>query len=336
VAESKGHRILEKIAETIPLSKYGSLLRAIAHNQAQTAVLGVNQLTTGLFRTFQMFASRQFADGTGGTLLADRVLPNLPVYEILHSLRLYHDVELPHLRALEHAFPAGNSALTALREDVDAMGRHLGVLRKELVRRHGLAVTYFFDGDRFIPNLLPTIRPDLAVLLQPDLFNTDLASLLAYVPGPVSSAWAAEMQRLLTIPQEVRRWRSAAWDLLRAPVFARVQSFVELAVALSSLTDASALRIQTLPATLRKQLRPSARNAGGEALDDSMGQFLTAAFEYLSGLSQQHLEVPTTVIRALKEVEHIMKIEEQALSVKQQEELRFYLLQIARLTGENG
>jgi hypothetical protein len=67
-----------------------------------------------------------------------------------------------------------------------------------------------------------------------------------------------------------------------------------------------------------------------------MGQFLTAAFEYLSGLSQQHIEVPTTVVRALKEVEHIIKIEEQALSAQQQEKLRFYLLQIARLTGENG
>ena len=72
------------------------------------------------------------------------------------------------------------------------------------------------------------------------------------------------------------------------------------------------------------------------AIDDSMSQFLTAAFEYLQGLSQQHLEVPTTVVRALKEVEHIIKIEEQALSAREQEELRFYLLQIARITGENG
>jgi aspartate/methionine/tyrosine aminotransferase len=335
VAESKGHRILEKIAETIPLSKYGSLLRAIAHNQAQSVVLGVNQLTTGLFRTFQMFASHQFAEGTGGTLLADRVLPNLPVYEILHSLRLYHDVDLSHLRSIEHAFPAGNSALAALREDVDAMGRSLGPLRKELVRRHGLAVAHFFDGDRFIPNLLPTIRPDLAVLLQPELFNTDLPSLLAHVPGPVSPAWAAETGKLLAIPREVRRWRAAAWELLRKPVFDRVESFVELAVALSSLTDASALRTQILPPALRKPTRPPARG-GAETTDDSMGQFLTAAFEYLSGLSQQHIEVPTTVVRALKEVEHIIKIEEQALSAQQQEKLRFYLLQIARLTGENG
>ena len=37
-----------------------------------------------------------------------------------------------------------------------------------------------------------------------------------------------------------------------------------------------------------------------------------------------------------EEVEKIIKIEEQALSPKEQDLLRFYLLQIARLTGENG
>jgi hypothetical protein len=135
---------------------------------------------------------------------------------------------------------------------------------------------------------------------------------------------------------EIRRWRSAAWELLEKPVFERVQSFTELAVALSSLTDPSALRTQVLPPALRKSVRSPVRGTGGEAFDDSLGQFLAAASEYLSGLTQQHLEVPTTVVRALKEVEHIMKIEEQALLTKQQEQLRFYLLQIARLAGENG
>ena len=36
----RGQRILANIAEIIPLAKQGSLLRAISHNQAQTAVLG--------------------------------------------------------------------------------------------------------------------------------------------------------------------------------------------------------------------------------------------------------------------------------------------------------
>jgi hypothetical protein len=38
----------------------------------------------------------------------------------------------------------------------------------------------------------------------------------------------------------------------------------------------------------------------------------------------------------MKEVERIAKIEEQALSAKQQSRLRFYLLQIAHLGDKNG
>jgi hypothetical protein len=48
------------------------------------------------------------------------------------------------------------------------------------------------------------------------------------------------------------------------------------------------------------------------------------------------VEVPTNVVRALKEVERIAEIEDQALKPEQQDQLRFYLLQIARLAGDNG
>ncbi|MBP1655225.1 MAG: hypothetical protein H6Q28_1781, partial [Bacteroidetes bacterium] len=164
-ADGGGQQILERIARTIPLAKHGSLLRAIAHNQAQTAVLGVNQLTTGLFRALDMFARKQFVEGKGVYLLADRVLPHLPVYEMLGTLRLYQDVDLTYLKKMEQAFPPGNSSFALLREDMDAMHRYLGPLRRELLRRHGINVADFFEGDRFIPDLLPTLRPDLAVLL---------------------------------------------------------------------------------------------------------------------------------------------------------------------------
>ncbi len=56
----RGQQILANIAEIIPFSKQGSLLRAIAHNQAQTAVLGINQLTTGLFRALEYYAQKIF------------------------------------------------------------------------------------------------------------------------------------------------------------------------------------------------------------------------------------------------------------------------------------
>ncbi len=333
VAESQGQQIIERIAETIPLSKFGTLLRAIAHNQAQTAVLGVNQLTTGVFRTLHMFSGRQFQEGTGASLLAERILPHLPVYEILHTLRIYHDVEQTYVNKLERAFPAGNSSFTALREDLDVMETYLGLIRRELLRRHGLSVGSFFDGGTFQTQLLPALRPDLAVLLQPELFNTDAESLFSRIRGPIDEQWKNEVLRLLRIPRAISSLRKQIWDLLHKPVYARVQSFVELALALSTLADR--VPSGTMPLSLARPPRPVPTMATGTG-DDTMHQFLTAAFEYLTGLTQQNMEVPTSVVKALQDVERIIEIEELALSESEQEELRYYLLEIGRLAGENG
>jgi aspartate/methionine/tyrosine aminotransferase len=333
MAESRGQQIIERIAETIPLSKYGTLLRAIAHNQAQTTVLGVNQLTTGLFRAIDLFLSREFSDGASNALLVDRVLPNLPVYEILHTLRIYHDTEQRYVGRLERAFPAGNSSFTALREDVDVMEDYLGLMRRELIRRQGLSVGSFFDGGTFRPELLPAVRPDLAVLLQPDLFNTNPDTMFRHIGGKIDEAWKKEVTELLGIPVAISGWRERIWSFLMDPIYTRVNSFVELAMALSTLSGRSPSG--TVMGALRKQARVPSPATGGSG-EDAMKQFLSAAFEYLSGLSQEQVEVPTTVVKAMQEVERIMKIEQQPLSPKQQEELRFCLLQIARLARENG
>jgi aspartate/methionine/tyrosine aminotransferase len=334
LAESRGQQIIERIAETIPLAKYGTLLRAIAHNQAQTAVLGVNQLTTGLFRTIHGFLSREYPEGAANALLVDRVLPNLPVYEILQTLRLYHDVEQRYVSRLERAFPAGNSSFIALREDVDVMQEYLGLVRRELMRRQGLSVGSFFDGDEFLPELLPALRPDLAVLLQPDLFNTDPEEMFRHIGGAIDGAWKEEVRRLLAIPVAIARWREKVWTLIHDPVYTRVHSFVELAMALSTLSNRTPSG--TVMAALRKPGRLPSIALNGGSQEDTMKQFLGAAFEYLSGVSQQQVEVPTTVVKAMQEVERIIKIEQQPLSPRQQDELRFCLLQIARLAKENG
>jgi aspartate/methionine/tyrosine aminotransferase len=334
--EDQGQKIIARIAETIPLSRYGSRLRAIAHNQAQTAVLGINQLTTGLFRALDGFARKQFAEGDAQTLIADRVLPHLPAYEILETLRLYHDVDLTYLRRIEPAFPAGNSAFLALREDIDAMGRYLTLFRQELLRRHGVDVSDFFEDDHFIADLLPTLRPDLAVLLQPNLFNTRIEDLMASITSPVDPRWKEQVERLLRLPEMVRVWRAKAWDLLEEPVFQRVQSFAELAVALHSLSDHAPASDRAGGARglkLSPDLSNFFRMSGPE---DEMRQFLAAALEYLSVVSEGMVEVPINIIRAMKEVERIAKIEEQVLTSPEQEQLRFFILQIARLAGENG
>jgi len=84
----RGQEILANIAEIIPLSKQGSLLRAIVHNQAQTVVLGINQLTTGLFRALERFAQKALVESEREQMIAEHLLPHLPVYEILNTLRI--------------------------------------------------------------------------------------------------------------------------------------------------------------------------------------------------------------------------------------------------------
>ncbi|MCX6132458.1 MAG: pyridoxal phosphate-dependent aminotransferase [Ignavibacteriales bacterium] len=332
----RGQRILERIAKIIPLSRHGSRLRAIAHNQAQTAVLGLNQLTTGLFRALDRFRQLEFKEGDSRSLIADRLLPNLPVYEMLHTLRIYHDPELTFLKRIEPAFPAGISAFLALREDNDSLPRYVGLLQQELLRRHGLDVNDFFENGTFIRELLPTLRPDLAVLLQGDLFNTDAEKLSGGTRGSTDEQWQKDVDSLLAVPGDIRSWRAKIWDLLENPIMQRVQSFVELAVALNTLSlnqplknDSRTLRAMKLSSELSHFFTASNPT-------DDMRQFLASALNYLGAISEGMVEVPVAIVRSLKEVEKIAKIEEQALSPEKQQLLRFYMLQIARLAGENG
>ena len=103
----RGQQILASIAEIIPLAKQGSLLRAISHNQAQTVVLGVNQLTTGLFRAVERFAQKTFAEAERERMIAERLLPNLPVYEILNTLRIYQDWKSEFLNRVRNRISSG-------------------------------------------------------------------------------------------------------------------------------------------------------------------------------------------------------------------------------------
>ncbi|MCX6143175.1 MAG: pyridoxal phosphate-dependent aminotransferase [Ignavibacteriales bacterium] len=332
----RGHRILEQIAQIIPMSRHGSRLRAIAHNQAQTAVLGYNQLTTGLFRALDRFARLEFKEGDARSLITDRVLPQLPVYEMLQSLRLYHDPELTFVKKMELAFPGGTSAFLAVREDNDGLLKNVGLIQQELLRRHGVDVSDFFDNGRFVPELLPTLRPDLAVLLQSDLFNTDITQLLHGSDGRVEAEWRKNVEHLLRVPVDIRAWRLRILDLLERPLYQRVQSFVELALALNSLSSTHVLKSEPGSLRARKMSSELSHFFRASNATDDMHQFLGAALEYLGALSEGMMEVPVSIIRSLKEVETIAKIEEQALSPEKQQLLRFFMLQIARLAGENG
>lgn len=336
----RGQRILANIAEIIPLAKQGSLLRAIAHNQSQTAVLGVNQLTTGLFHALERFAQKTFVEAEQERMIAERLLPHLPVYEILSTLRIYHDRQEEFLRTIETAFPAGNSAFVALREDNDALQRYLPLFQQELLRGHGVNVSEFFNEGVFIPDLLPTLRPDLAVLLQKDLFNTDSDVLLDGVSGTVPDDWRAEVTRLLQVPRQIHYWRAIIWDVIGESIYQRVQSFAELATALYSFAPSGAPSgvLSAAPAAARRA-RLSPELAGffrSARADDEMRDLLVGAIEYLNSFTASNLEMPVSIIRAMNDVERIARIEKSALPPEQQDLFRHCVLQIARLAGDNG
>jgi hypothetical protein len=216
------------------------------------------------------------------------------------------------------------------------MHQFIPLLQQELLRRHGIDIDDFFDGTRFVPALLPTVRPDLAVLLQQDLFNTEPARLLDQTGGAADPAWTDAVTALLALPEQIRGLRSRAWGLLERPVFERVGSFVELATALSTIAPREGTREFT---PTRRDIKLPSSVAGffrGARADDEMYQFLAAAVDYLRVASAGMVEVPAIIIRALQQVERIAAIEEQALTPHDQERLRYVLLRIARLAGENG
>jgi len=329
-----GKKIIEKIADTIPFSKHGSLLRAISHNQSQTSVAGYNQLTTGLFRALDSFCSYEKAGSDYTTLISERILPNLPVYEILETLRIYQDKEMKYINLIERAFPAGNSAFAAMREDADSINKYVPLFQKELLRRHGINPASFFEGNIFIKNLLPALRPDLAVLMQENIFNDSPGEFLKGISGEINEDWLKETEELLGKAAAIKMWRDKAWQMLSKPVFTKVKSFVELAIALNQLTAGKTKDIIFNPAKTKTASKISSILKGYS--DDNIQQFIGAAMEYLSAASEGIIEVPTNIIKALKEAETIVDMERTALKSREQRLLQFYLLQIARLAGDNG
>ena len=334
-----GQRIIAKLSQVLPLAKYGTMLRAIGHNRAQTMILGINQLTTGLFRALKEFSGAQQNTMSARLLIQERILPFLPVYEILHTLRLYQDLELRFFKPMQSLFPAGNSAVAALFEDFELMHEYIPLFQFELLRRHGLAANEFMENGYFKQNLLPALRPDLAVLLQSNLFNQDFSKLLgASSAAFVKADWQSETERLLRIPRQINQWRREIWQLIGEKVAMQVESFNQLALAISVLLKNQIDGSRALNQNLGRLQRTSSQLSLSlqHLSDENLRQFLTAAVHYLGSASQNAVELPVNVMRALRDVERILKIEQQPLSASEQDRLRFFILQIARLTGENG
>lgn len=335
---NKTRQVVDQLRSMVPLSENGSMLRAIGHNRAQTVVLGVTQLTTGLFRALTEI-QREFPNREEGRMIiSERVLPMLPVKEILQSLRLFHDQKLSLVSEMEDLFPSGSSAFHLLREDNVAASRFISLIQQELVRRQGLKPGDFFTGENFRQELLPLFRPDLAILLQEDLYNCDPEVLKKGLRGPVNLIWLQEMQGRLEIPLRIKHLRQKIWELIRAPLREQVRSFVKVASAVSLLTrerDATG-EGAALPQPAVQELTSSIRKSLKNEKDESLQQFLSAAVNYLSGMAGHGGRMPVEVIRVLRDVKQILTIEGQALNKEEQELFNFYLLVIARLAGENG
>jgi aspartate/methionine/tyrosine aminotransferase len=338
MGKARGQQIIERLSQTLPMGKHGSMLRAIGHNRAQTMVLGVNQLTTGLFRSLSEFVDLYAGPEDVKTLISNRILPNLPVRGILQTLYDYHDPTLEYLREMEKAFPAGNSSFLYVREDTDSIAPFIGLFQKEYLRRYGLDISDFFIGDVFNPDLLPTLRPEIAVLMQKDIFNTDLEKFTTGIKGNPDEAWMYQVEQALRVPESIKLWRKQVWAALKDPIYSQVNSFVELALAINTISQNTEQNLQPVTTDLSEILRLGsqvAKQLKGTG-DDSLRQFLTDVVQLLTQLPGSLTEVPVDIIRALRDVERIVQIEEQVLSGKEQDIGRFYLLQIARLTGENG
>jgi hypothetical protein len=111
-----------------------------------------------------------------------------------------------------------------------------------------------------------------------------------------------------------------------------------LAKAINTISQGSGQGIQPVTTDLSEIIRLGshvAKQLRGTG-DDSLRQFLTDVVQLLTQLPGSLTEIPVDIIRALRDVERIVQIEEQVLSGKEQDIERFFLLQIARLTGENG
>jgi len=208
--------------------------------------------------------------------MSSRILPQLPVREILQTLFFFHDPKLSYIKEMERAFPAGNSSFLYIQEDIDSISSFTGLLQKEYLRRSGLDIADFFNGDVFNPDLLPLIRPEFAILLQKDILNTDPDIFFAEIKGSIDDEWKSAVARQLQIPVLIREWREKIWEFIKKPIFDQVQSFVELAAAIHTISSVSTQSPHVVSADLSDVLRLGSHVARllQSTGDDTMRQFL--------------------------------------------------------------
>ncbi len=324
-------QIMERLAQTIPMARHDSMLRAIGHNRAQSVVLGSNQFTTGLFA-----ALHQLIRSKRGQLqenqIIERILHHLPVYDILKSIRYYQQKDLRHAHFFDEEFRRGNSAWAILENDAILIDKYIPHLQNQLLIDLGISADK--ASGRLADRLMDKLHPDLAVLLQENIFNTDIA----VYREKYGTNRTALLQEILQRPEKIKNWRDEIWQLIGSKVKKQVSSFIDLARAIHGLSQRTALAGGLLGAEENKlpRLADDIQQLIQKDAEDPMRRFLYSAATLLARASAENVQLPVDAVRALRDVRRIAQIDQQLLSPKEQNELRYYLLQIARLTNDNG
>ena len=190
-------------------------------------------------------------------------------------LRIYQDGQAEFLKRIETAFPAGNSAFVALREDNDALQRYLPLFQQELLRRHGVNVTDFFAMASSSRNSCRRCAPTWRYCCRKTCSIRDLDLLLEHVSGridrrPGRRKWPG----CCNCPTRCATGAPIIWEVMGESVYQRVQSFSELATALYSFS--AARPFTAAPAAARAaRLSPALSGFFRTArADDEMRNFL--------------------------------------------------------------
>jgi len=337
VSPQEGGELLQRFARIIPMSDSGSMLRAIGHQRSQTVMTGVNQLSTGLFRAMRQFAEDSRWKGEGLNVLQERILCQLPCMDILKTLRLYHDREQRIIKDAAAAFPPGNSAFAALEEDNQLIRDFIPLIQGEVLRSFGLPVQEIMENGRISPRVLSALTPELAVLLQPGLLNRNKDVFEKYTGGAPYASWMKRALSELEKPELISGHRNAIWNIVSDSVLEKIHSFNELAFALNVLAGIFPEGGIDLPTagsvgTLFRQVvkMPAAQE------DDRLKMLLLEAVRMLRHVTARNTEIPVDVLRVIRDVQQIIKLEETALKTPSRNLIQAHLLAVARLTGENG
>lgn len=319
------------------MAESGSMLRAIGHQRSQTVMIGVNQLSTGLFRAFRQFMEDPEWKGEGEIILKDRILSRLPCLDILKSIRLYQDPDLKIVHEAALAFPPGNSAFAALEEDHQLIRDMIPLLQGEVLRQLGLPVQDILTENGVDPDILSALHPELAVLMQYEFMNRDKEVFFSSIHHIPSDDWLQAVLSELEKPGIIGFHRKAVWDIVSDSVLEKIKSFNELAAALNTLAG-------ILPdGAMDGQSDNSFGNLFRQVLrlpsspeDDRLKILLLEAVRMLRTATTRQTEVPVDVLRVIRDVRQIIKMEETALKISERNLIQAHLLAVARLSGENG